>query len=178
MNKNNSNLVVEQSKQYNAQWTDGSNRYSMIAAVRHDDRCGNGHNTFSITADIRENGREYAGGCCHEEIAKRIPELAPFIKWHLTRTDGPMHYVVNTVYQAGDRDCWGMRKGEFEQHTSRTGEGKERDFKAARECAVWPDATDAELSVEPEELKAALVARLPKLLEEFQSEVEGLGLKY
>lgn len=59
------------------------------------------------------------GGCIHEEIAERIPALAPFIKWHLTSTDEPLHYIANTLYLAGDRDCWGMKKGEFRQHKSR-----------------------------------------------------------
>ncbi len=215
-------LTKSQSKQYLAEWQEGKNCYSMTATVRHDDQCGNGHNTFSITADIRENGKEYMGGCCHEEITKRIPELAPYIKWHLTSTDGPMHYIANTVYTAGERDCHGLRKGEFRQHTSRgpfqnggvagvpnwvlklpsgmekdvysatkpapvtleweaygrTGEGKARELDAARNAAVWPEATDGELSVEPDELKAALEARLPKLMEEFQAAVESLGLVY
>ena len=55
----------------------------------------------------------------HDEIAKHFPELAPFIKWHSVSTDYPLHYYQNTVYHAGDRDHWGLRKGEFRQHTSR-----------------------------------------------------------
>lgn len=96
----------------------------IIATVRHDDECGNGHNTFSITAEIHEkcsNGmwREYSGGCLHDEVANHFPELAPLIKWHLCSTDGPLHYVSNTLYLAGDRDCWGLRKGEFRQLVNR-----------------------------------------------------------
>jgi hypothetical protein len=91
-----------------------------MAEVRYDDDCGNGHNSFSITGVIRaidkrinprDNG-ELAGGCLHEEIAKAFPELAPFIKWHLTSSDGPMHYIANTMYHASDRDFHGLAKGE------------------------------------------------------------------
>jgi hypothetical protein len=53
--------------------------------------------------------------------------------------------------------------------------GKERDLSGARRAAVWPDATDAELLVEPEQLKIALLARLPKLLENFKSDILATG---
>lgn len=203
---------------------------TITADVRYDDECGNGHNTFAITGTIRARDKiKYrrddnviACGCCHEEIAKAFPELAPFIKWHLCGSDMPMHYVANTVYLAGDRDHWGLRKGEFRQHTSRgpyqangipgvpcwelclpkaqpteiyshekpapvtlewqprgiTGEGKARELNAARNAAVWPDATDEQLCAEPEELKAALLARLPARMQEFKSAVESLGFVY
>lgn len=37
-------------------------------------------------------------GCIHEDIAKAFPELRPFIKWHLTGRDAPMHYVANGIH--------------------------------------------------------------------------------
>jgi hypothetical protein len=78
--------------------------YRITAEVRFDDECRNGHESFAITADIREAEgkywREYMGGCCHDEIAKRFPEFAPLIKWHLCSTDGPMHYPANALYHA------------------------------------------------------------------------------
>lgn len=83
----------------------------MVVKLRFDDECGNGANTFSMTCDIYENGRDVAGGAAHEEIAKVFPELAPLIKWHLCSTDGP-HYLSNATYLASDRDHWGKRKGE------------------------------------------------------------------
>jgi hypothetical protein len=84
------------------------------AEVRFDDECGNGHNTFSITADIYIPGRRdiEAGGCLHTEVAEVFPELAPFLKWHLCSTGGPMHYPGNVLYFASERDCWGKLKGE------------------------------------------------------------------
>ena len=76
--------------------------YKITVELRFDDECKNGHESFAITADIRENGREYMGGCCHDEIAKHFPELAHLVKWHLMSTDGPMHYVENTMYHADE----------------------------------------------------------------------------
>jgi hypothetical protein len=55
------------------------------------------------------------------------------------------------------------------------GEGKERQLDHARACAIWPDATDAELMQEPDALKAVLLARLPALLEDFRRVVQSLG---
>jgi hypothetical protein len=88
--------------------------FRIKSEVRHDDQCGNGQNSFSVTAKIqRKDGRgawkDHAGGCCHKEIAKHFPELAPLIKWHLTSTDGPMHYIANTVYHVlehGPKKAW------------------------------------------------------------------------
>ena len=85
---------------------------TLSVELRFDDECGNGHETFSITGEVRSPARWGAGGCLHEAIAEVFPELEPLIKWHLTSTDGPMHYVASTCYHAGDRDCNGLRRGE------------------------------------------------------------------
>jgi hypothetical protein len=47
-------------------------------------------------------GRRHGAQCLHDEIAKAFPELAKYIKWHLCSTDGPMHYVANTVFHADE----------------------------------------------------------------------------
>ena len=193
---------------------------TLVVTIRHDDQCGNGHNTFSITATLSEGRKEVAWGCLHEEVVRFFPELAPYIKWHLCSTDGPMHYVANTMYLAGDKDCNGLRKGERRQIKDvktclpawrlvavgkdgaeveiskvekyqdsetlpscdysleyrpwcRVGEGKESELAAARNNAIWPDATLEQLQD-----KAVLEARLPALLEEFRAAVESLGLTY
>lgn len=96
-------------------YKEGRNEYRITVELRFDDECRNGHETFAITADIRENGLEYMGGCCHDEIAQHFPELAHLIKWHLVSTDGPLHYIANTLYHAGDRDHNGLRAGEVRQ---------------------------------------------------------------
>ena len=85
---------------------------TLSVELRFDDSRHNGHETFSITGEVRSPARWEAGGCTHEAIAEVFPELEPLIKWHLTSTDGPMHYVANTCYHAGDRDCHGLRRGE------------------------------------------------------------------
>jgi hypothetical protein len=101
------------------EYREGGKRYRITAEIRFDDECRNGHNSFSITGSVDEwtgsGWRDYMGGCIHDEIAKRFPQLAPLIKWHLSSTDGPLHYLSNTVYHAGDRDCHGLRKGESRQ---------------------------------------------------------------
>ena len=108
----------------------------LTVTIRHDDECGNGHNTFSITASLAEpksisrpselEGQRLwttvARGMLHDEVARFFPELEPLLKWHLCSTDGPMHYVANSLYHAGDKDCWGLRKGESRQiKNGRTG---------------------------------------------------------
>lgn len=197
----------------------------LQVTVRFDDDCRNGHNSFAITADASHPGaRDFdACGCLHDDIADAFPELAPLIKWHLSATDGPMHYLANTIYHASDRDCHGLKNGESRQLKNgktglpswelvavdadgdtiptyklpryqdsaeaptseyrlewrpwcRIGEGKARDLDAARACAVWPEATDAELLAPG--LKERLDARLPGLLAEFRQTVESIGFMW
>ena len=109
---NPSKLTKSQAKIFEKEWTKSGIQSSLIVTVRHDDSCGNGHNTFSVTGDLSEDGEWVAGGCMHEEVAKHFPELKPAIKFHLCSTDGPTHYLENTLYHASDKDCWGRRKGE------------------------------------------------------------------
>lgn len=79
----------------------GDQPHTITASIRFDDECSNGHASCAITADIKRNGRYVAGGCCHDEIRLAFPELAPFISWHLSGTDGPMHYIANAKYWYG-----------------------------------------------------------------------------
>lgn len=144
-------------------------KYKITAEVRHDGSCGNGHNSFAITGEIRRlNGKRWVEdsfGALHDDIVKHFPELKPFIKWHLSTNDGPLHYIANTTFHAGNLDCFGK-------------EGKERDFDAARKCAVWPEATDKQLSLPREELTKLLEERRAKLLEEFKKDVLSLGMLF
>jgi hypothetical protein len=127
------------------------NHATLTAEVRYDDECGNGHNSFAITGEIRAGRRDIeAGGMLHDEIRVIFPELAPFLKWHLTSSDGPMHYIANTTYWAN--------QGNLEN---------------ARSCAVWPDATLEDLK-DVQKLKN----RLPALLADFQKAVEALGFTF
>lgn len=88
----------------------------MVAEVRFDDDCKNGHNSFSITGHgwydrVKRDDWDF-GGCCHDMIAAMFPELAHLIQWHLFNSDGPMYYVANTLYHASNRDHNGRLKGE------------------------------------------------------------------
>jgi hypothetical protein len=248
----------------------GTNGRIQVKA-EFNDNPRNGHNTFSITATVITaeslRQKDVAGsGRLHDEIAATFPELAHLIPWHLVSTNGPMHYLANTLYLASNRDHRGKAKGEpyafqtaitfgdnpiqhhlpakflaflqdakphngrdafdFEilglDHKEREtygtrytfgghgdgwhtapfkseqeatdflfalqncspqfvakatawSDGKERELEAARSAAVWPDATDEQLTAEPEALKAALVARLPGLLARFRADVEAAG---
>ena len=96
------------------------NNRQLIIKIRYDDSCGNGHNSFAITADLintKKHGeaKYEAFGMLHDEIRKHAPELIKYLKWHLTSSDGPMHYLTNSMYHAGDKDYNGLRKGERRQ---------------------------------------------------------------
>lgn len=55
-------LVKKQRKTYGPRfYKEHGNELRIIAEVRHDDECGNGHNTFSITGTI-DRTRVAAGG--------------------------------------------------------------------------------------------------------------------
>ena len=200
-------------------------RALIKATVRYDDQCGNGHNSFAITGEVYIPGHRDCETCgmLHEDIAVAFPELAPFLKWHLVSSDGPMHYLANTLYHAGDRDHNGLRKGETRQiRNGKTGllawqltsvdadgnalakdlpqyvdsatrppapnirleylpwnivgEGKGRELDNARSSAVWPDATDEELT--SSDLEQRLKDRLPRLMAEFKQAIESLGFTY
>lgn len=125
----------------------------LTATVRYDDECGNGHNSFTITGDIRGEYGFEAGGFLHDEIAKYFPDLAPLIKWHLVATDGPMHYLANTEYH--------VQNGRLDY---------------ARDAAVWPEATDEQLTAPG--LRDRLLERLPALMADFKLAVDSLGFFY
>jgi hypothetical protein len=146
-----STLTKHQKKIYGPKiYTEDGTTYRIKAEIRYDDDCGNGHNSFSITADIdrlAKNGRwmEDAGGCLHEAIARHFPELAPLIKWHLMSSDGPLHYFANTLYFAGDRDCWGKRKGEVRSYEKKIAfDGFPVRFKFSKAFIAWVDDHRAE----------------------------------
>jgi hypothetical protein len=178
---------------------------------------GNQAPYFSMTVSS-----PHSGGCQHELLARLWPEWAKYIKWHLTSTAGPMHYIANTLYHAGDRDYNGLREGERKQLVNGKtklpvwhlvvrdkdgvelenpmggqhwvdatecpkqiytiayepvwikGEGKKRELAYARSSAVWPEATDEELSLPREELEKLLVARHQGLMDEFRRDMTEL----
>lgn len=128
--------------------------YKLNVYVRFDDSCKNGHNSFSITSDLYKGNRLESYGCQHELVSKHFPELRKYIKWHLTSTDGPLHYIANTMYF--------VELGQFE---------------SARISAVMPNCPDSFFSSK-KSLKKALSVRLPELMIEFKKDMEELDFIY
>jgi len=113
-----SKLVRKQGSKHPVYFREGVSDFLLDVNIRYDDECGNGHNTFAITATLKEKSKttgrwlEISGGCLHDDIRKHAPQFAHLIRWHLVSSDGPMHYLANAIYLASDKDCWGKRKGE------------------------------------------------------------------
>lgn len=91
-------------------FTENEEEYRITATVSLDDDCYNNMCDWSITADIRQKNKygrykEYMGGCCHDEIAKYVPELAKFIQLHCCNHYGaPMYPVENGMYHIKNSD--------------------------------------------------------------------------
>ena len=71
--------------------------------IRLNDECKNGHQDFSITADVYEltnsRPRWVSGGCCHDDILSVFPEFQIFVELHLCDYLGnPMYAVSNGFY--------------------------------------------------------------------------------
>lgn len=97
--------------------------------------------------------------------------------WHLVGIDAEGNEVeLHTLSKYAD----GSTKPDCEYTLEyrpwcRVGKGKVRDLDAARRCAVWPDASDEELSVDKSALEVALLARLPSLLAAFKADMLACG---
>lgn len=217
----NSVLTKKQVKTFRTEYTNEDGQPCvLIAEVRYDDECNNGHNTFAITGELYDRSdripygasvKNSSGktlwlgscGCLHEEIAKRFPELAPFIKWHLVNTDGPMHYIANSTYHA---KAIPKEQGQYYAYFKEPVTGVEKLLEIVDEAtkakldALHGDAMryepyynrmakesnleaarssavwpDAQLEDFTEE---KLKARLPALMEDFKRDVESLGFTY
>lgn len=144
-------LTKRQVKTFRKEFRNGD---VIIAMVRYDDECGNGHNSFAITGELYDRDfikgessvtnskgvERYLGacGCLHEEIAKHFPELKPLIKWHLVSSKGPMHYVANTLWHASDSASPGKAPGtpcQFEERVQFL--GFPVTFKASKSLREW-----------------------------------------
>lgn len=187
-------ILTKSQKKTMSKTTDDGGK--IVVKLRYDDECGNGHNTFSITGDIYiKRGGWEMGGCIHEEIEKYFPELAHLIPYHNCTSEGPLHYIANTVYHASEipekQDKWYFY---LENHLIKIVDLPERnemikkygdncqfkDFpnyiakkpniEYARSSAIWPDATLEQLRDEN-----ALMARLPALLEDFREKMISIG---
>jgi len=157
----------------------------VIAHFRYGDGCGNGHNTFSATCSLYEDtqshirtnpsktrqgtGTDYRLVACgqqHDLIKELFPDLEKYLKWHLASTDGPLHYIANSLYWAG-KNGWC--------------DGKPNDppnLEYFRSTAVWPDATQSVIDKPRKVLERALGRRLPIVMREFMKAMQELGFTY
>lgn len=155
---------------------------TFTATVAYDDTCRNGHNTFSITGEVRVPGRRrdpvVACGMMHDAMQECFPELAPFLRWHLVSADEPMYYIENTLYWLGYQGWC---------------DGKDRsppNLEHARSTAVWPDMPETLVcpadvrsagnahSPGADKVVAALEARRAQLMADFRAAVESLGFTF
>jgi hypothetical protein len=82
-----------------------SKDFDAVIKIKLNDECKNGHQDFSITADLYEHGKPESdkyclgGGCCHDDILKIAPEFKQFVNLHLCDKDGiPMYASANGYY--------------------------------------------------------------------------------
>lgn len=148
--------------------------------IRYGDPCGNGHNRLTLRAD---GPREW--------IAQTWPELAHLVKWDGVGTDGPMHYLANTLWHSGqtraeaeaksariegvalmqpdpDRRAALMREARSlrERANGMPAGVTAEELASAQRCACAPGASWVQL-----QSRAWLKERLPGLVAEFKRDV-------
>lgn len=169
-------LTKKQTQTMRVLFSEDGKKYVFIATLRFDDECGNGHNTFSITGELWRSGASGAKlgsdciecGMLHKRFAKMWPHMAKYIKWHLTSTDGPLHYVANTLFWVGIAQKGGDKYRSADDACN-----------FVRDTAVWPELLDEEiLNTDEATFKKRLEDRLPALMVEFQKDMEALGFTW
>ena len=82
-----------------------SKAFDAVIKIKLNDECKNGHQDFSITANIFKHGEpkternSLGAGCCHDAILKIAPEFKQFVNLHLCDKDGiPMYASTNGYY--------------------------------------------------------------------------------
>ena len=116
---------------------------------------------FSITGNFKDKHSDM-GGCIHSEIAEHFPQLAPYIRWHLTSTNGPMHYLANAMYHAGF--CLGMESSRNLEYLAST----------IVYGAVEGDADTDLTALDGPQLKDWLITRFPALMQQFKVDMNTL----
>jgi hypothetical protein len=117
------------------------------------------YNHFSLTGETTYRERMDSCGCLHEDIRKAFPELAPFIRWHLTDNTGtPMHYAANGVY-------WLVAN-----HAIAAKETPAKALDYFKSTVVF-GAVEGDEVPELRKVDAWLAARLPKLQKAFHDDM-------
>lgn len=79
-----------------------------VIHIRFNDECGNGHNTFTVTADVQRkthvnHWKDCMGGCCHEHILSLCPHFKNLVHLHLSDQNGaPMYAAGNGFHLLWD----------------------------------------------------------------------------
>lgn len=75
----------------------GGRRATLTVTAHAYQLGGNQHPHFSVTCDLRVDGRDAAGGCMHDEALRFWPAVRPVVDMHLSNADDgePMHADSN-----------------------------------------------------------------------------------
>lgn len=146
---------------------------------------------FAITADLYDfserRGRFILSscGCLHELIVKRMPELIPLIRWHLTFVNrGPIYYLDNGMFwfersllgnptpaYKGDWTAYGDKALELFKKTIVYGASEEYD---RIEESILKYRTDTEAC--KGFIRAWLEERLPEVMRQFHADMNRFNL--
>jgi hypothetical protein len=136
---------------------------------------------FSVTADMYEKYQQRgepkvmhssgktlwlsACGQLVDEIKTHIPELAPYLQYHLSDNNGtPMHYITNSLYWAG------------KYRYANGGKNDPPNWEYFKDTARWFDAPSPEEISRwtPYDLQDRLTARLPIIQKDYKEAMERL----
>jgi len=126
---------------------------------------------FSITSETeRLNGTRWQEDSCGMDpnpIAQHFPELSKYTKWHLTGTEGPMHYLPNAIY------WWEYVTGARQDPSTDPQKAFQSTivFGALADDDRWPYATASK-----QDVIQRLKERLYRLLAAWRADMQALGV--
>lgn len=165
-----SKLTVDQVKTVEKKNLETKNHGKVDAylTLRYDDKSNDGYNLFSINVQAYQpvKNKSYKDLVTAAEFYQFIkyyfPEYQYVAKWNACSSNGPRHYLTDTLYWIDSRN----KKGWTEE--------KNREYlERARYCARWPNAKVEDLLSEKK-----LVRRLPAIMRGFKKDMESLGFVY
>lgn len=191
--ENGTRYRVTATVRYDDQCGNGRNSFAITGKQeRHErgrweeDSCGCIHDIIAkqfpeLAPFIKWHGM-FSDGPMHyiANTAYHARENGPTYAWvYYTGTQDPLKIEEVNERLLGYEKAGIARKAEgqpgyrvrWDEKTAKT-----RNLDYARSTAIWPDATDEELTAPG--LEDRLKARLPKLIEEFQQALKELGLTY